>query len=179
MSGLDKPLRKLTSRHQDGKVMVPPHLIDLISQLSDNPLKAFEAMPAGHKDLNDLLEILKEAAEKVKLKLKPAMRNKTITLSQEIINGTIKELHIDLLQHSQKRKDIEVKVEASGLKDQIMEFKDKQEILEKNRDIQRRRINSLKDNLEELNEEIASLAANTQRNVRKLTKQDVKINIKD
>ncbi len=60
-----------------------------------------------------------------------------------------------------------------------MEFKDKQEILEKNRDIQRRRINSLKDNLEELNEEIASLAANTQRNVRKLTKQDVKINIKD
>lgn len=179
LSGLDKPLRKLNSRHQDGKVMVPPFLIDLIIQLRENPLKAFEDMPAGHKDLNDLLEILKEAAVKEKLKLKPAMRNKTISLSQEIMNGAIKELHADLLQHSKKRKDIEIKVEESGLKDQIMEFKEKQENLVKNRDIQRRRINSLKDNLEELNENIARLAAKTQRNVRKLTKQDVKINIKD
>ena len=179
LSGLDKPLRKLTSRHQDGKVMVPPFLIDLIAQLRENPLKAFEDMPAGHKDLNDLLEILKEAAVKEKLKLKQAMRNKTISLSQEIMNGALKELHADLLQHSKKRKVIEVKVEESGLKKQIMEFKEKQENLKKNKDIQRRRINSLKDNLEELNEEIASLAANTQRNIRKLTKQDVKINIKD
>jgi hypothetical protein len=60
-----------------------------------------------------------------------------------------------------------------------MEYKEKQENLEKNKDIQRRRIKSLKDNLEEFNEEIASLAANTQRSIRKLTKQDVKINIKD
>jgi chromosome segregation ATPase len=179
MSGLDKPLRKLNSRHQDGKVMVPPFLIELITQLRENPLKAFEDMSAGHKDLNDLLEILKEAAVKEILKLKPAMRNKTITLSQDIMNGAIKELHADLLQHSKKRKDIEVKVEESGLKVQIMGLKDKKENLEKNKDIQRRRINSLKDNLEELNKEIAKLAANTQRNVRRLTKQDVKINIKD
>jgi len=177
MSALDKPFKKLTSRHQDGKVMVPPHLIELINQLREDPLKAFEDMPVGYKDLNDLLEILKEAAEKEKLKLKPAMRNKTISLSQKIMNGSIKELHADLLQHSKKRKNIEVKVEESGLKKQIMKFKDKQENLEKNKDIQRRRINSIKDNLEDLNEEIKSLALNTQRNIRRLTNQDIKISI--
>jgi len=179
MGGLDKPLRKLTSRVQDGKVMVPPHLIEFVNQYKEDPMSALESMSEGYKDLSDLLELLKEAAEKEKLKLKPGMRNKTISLSQEIIDGSIKELHAELLKESKRRKDIEAKVEASGLKEQIMEFKDKQESLEKNKDIQKRRISNMKDNLENLNEEIASLAANTQRKVRKLTNQDVKINIKE
>ncbi|MBK5112429.1 MAG: hypothetical protein KGD59_06930 [Candidatus Heimdallarchaeota archaeon] len=177
MGGLDKPFRKLHSRVQDGKVLVPPHLMEFVEQYKDRPLEAFKDMPEGHKNLNDLLELLKEAAEKEKIKLKPAMKNKTISLSQEIIDGSIKELHSELLQQSKKRKDIETRVEESGLKEQIMGFKEKQENLEKNKGIQQRRVNNLKERLENLNEDIASFAANIQRKIRRLTNQDVKINI--
>ncbi len=179
IGGLDKPLKKLASRAQDGKVMVPPNLIDLAYLLRENPLKALDSSSVGHVKLNDLLEILIEATKADKLKLKTSMKNKTITLSKGIINGSINDLHADLLKLVEKRKEIEVKVEESGLKKQIQKFEAKQEEFEKSKYRKERSINDLKDKLNELNEYIVSLAAEIQRNVRRLTNQDVKINIKD
>ncbi len=179
LGGLDKPLRKLAARAQDGKVMVPPHLIDLSNKIKDNPLEALEELSPGHKELNDLLEILVEAMEKDKLKLKSSMTNKALTLSEDIMKGLLKELHEELLALATKRANLETKIDEYGLREKIHEIEEKQGNLEKEKDRKRRRMNDLKDNLELINKEIADIAADTQRNVRKLTNQDVKINIKD
>ncbi len=179
LGGLDKPLRKLTSRAQDGKVMVPPELINIANLIRENPLDAIWELDEGHEKLNDLMEILIDASKAEKIKLKASMKNKAIAHAQEVIDGSIKELHTDLLKLKEQITSIEVKIEELGLKDQIQEYKEAQESLEKNENRRRRRIRDLESSLQELNEEIASLAGETQRQVRKLTNQDVKINIKD
>ena len=107
------------------------------------------------------------------------MKNKAIVHAKEVIDGSIKELHTDLLKFKEQITSIEVKIEELGLKNQIQEYKEAQGSLEKNENRKRRRIRDLENSLQELNEEIASLAGQTQRQVRKLTNQDVKINIKD
>ena len=179
LGGLDKPLRKLTSRATDGKVMIPPELINIANLLKENPIDALWDMEYGHEKLNDLMDILIEASKSEKIKLKSSMKNKTISLAEEIINGEIKELHKDLLEHKNKKIEIENRVEQQGLRDKIQEFKNKKEELQKDEDRKQRRIRDLKNNLEELNEEIVNLSAETQRQIRKLTNQDVKINIKE
>ena len=179
LGGLDKPLRKLAARQQDGKVIVPPHLIELANNIKDNPLEALEKVPHGQQEFNDLLEILIEAMKKDKLKLKASMNNKAISLAENIMNGSIKELHDELLSLASQRAELETKIDEYGLREKIHEIEEKQENLEKEKDRKRRRMNDLKSNLEMINKEIVDLAADTQRNVRRLTNQDVKINIKD
>jgi len=107
------------------------------------------------------------------------MTNKTIALSDKIINGSIKDIYSDLLDLKDKRLAIEQKVEELGLKEKIEELENKQENLSKNEDRKKRQIRDLEVELEELNDDIIKLAAKTQRKVRKLTNQDVKINIKE
>ncbi len=179
LGGLDKPLRKLISRAQDGKVMVPPGLIDLANQLKEDTKTALEKMDKGHPQLSELMEILQEAVEKNKLKLKASMQNKTKTLTKEIIGGSIKEQHDELLQLVSKRNEIEQKIDQLGLRGQLEEITVKREAVEKDKLIVERRLKELQNQLESINNEIASLAAQIQRKVRKLTSQDVKINIKD
>ena len=179
LGGLDKPLRKLASRATDGKVMVPPELINVANLLKENPIDALWDMDSGYEKLNNLMEILIEASKSEKIKLKASMKNKTIALAEEIINGELKDLHNDLLEHKNRKIEIENRVEQQGLKDKIQEFKDKKEELEKDEERKQRRIRDLKNDLEDLNEEIINLSAETQRQVRKLTNQDVKINIKE
>ncbi|MBN1329487.1 MAG: hypothetical protein JXA54_08435 [Candidatus Heimdallarchaeota archaeon] len=179
LSGLDKPLRKLLARGQDGKVMIPPHLVDFANLLRDDPLKAMEGLEIGYSQLKDLMDILIDAVKDDKLKLKSSMNNKATSLGEEIIEGSLKDLHNELLDLLESKKQIEIKVQDAGLKEQIEEFQHKFDTIEKNRDRIRRRINDLEAQLESLNDEIVNFAAETQRNVRKLTKQDVKINIKE
>ncbi|MHA1156928.1 MAG: hypothetical protein ACTSQK_12545 [Candidatus Heimdallarchaeota archaeon] len=179
LGGMDKPLRKLTSRAQDGKVMVPPELVNIANLIRENPLDALWEMDEGHEKLNDLMEILIDASKTDKIKLKASMKNKAIAHAQEVINGSIKELHLDLISLKEQITNIEVKIEELGLKDQIREYKEAQQALKKNENRKRRTIRDLENSLQELNEEVASLAGETQRQVRKLTNQDVKINIKD
>jgi len=179
LGGMDKPLRKLTSRAQDGKVMVPPELVNIANLIRENPLDALWEMDEGHEKLNDLMEILIDASKADKIKLKASMKNKAIAHAQEVINGSIKELHLDLISLKEQIINIEVKIEELGLKDQIQEYKEAQQALKKNENRKRRTIRDLENSLQELNEEVASLAGETQRQVRKLTNQDVKINIKD
>ncbi|RLI70928.1 MAG: hypothetical protein DRP02_06380 [Candidatus Gerdarchaeota archaeon] len=179
LGGLDKPLRKLISRAQDGKVMVPPGLIDLANQLKEDTKTALEKMDKGHPQLSELMEILQDAVEKNKLKLKPSMQNKTKTLTKEIIEGSIKEQHNELLRLVSKRNEIEQKIDQLGLRGQLEEITIKREAVEKDKLIVERRLKELQNQLESINNEIASLAAQIQRKVRKLTSQDVKINIKD
>ncbi|MHA1629368.1 MAG: hypothetical protein ACTSXO_01325 [Candidatus Heimdallarchaeota archaeon] len=179
LGGLDKPLRKLISRAQDGKVMVPPGLIDLANQLKEDTKTALEKMDKGHPQLSELMEILQDAVEKNKLKLKPSMQNKTKTLTKEIIEGSIKEQHNELLRLVSKRNEIEQKIDQLGLRGQLEEIAIKREAVEKDKLIVERRLKELQNQLESINNEIASLAAQIQRKVRKLTSQDVKINIKD
>ena len=179
LGGLDKPLRKLTSRVLDGKVMCPPELVELANEIRASPLDAFWSAYNSYDKLTRLLEILKDAAKSDKLKLKPSMTNKTIALSDKIINGSIKDIYSDLLDLKDKRLAIEQKVEELGLKEKIEELENKQENLSKNEDRKKRQIRDLEVKLEELNDDIVKLAANTQRKVRKLTNQDVKINIKE
>jgi hypothetical protein len=179
LGGLDKPLRKLTSRVLDGKVMCPPELVDLANNIRANPLDAFWNISNGYEKLTRLLEILKDAAKTNKLKLKTSMSNKAISLSDEIINGSIKDIHNELLELKEKRLVIERKVEELGLKEKIEKLEQKQEELAKNEDRKNRQIKDLEEQLKDLNDEIVKLAAETQRKVRKLTNQDVKINIKE
>jgi hypothetical protein len=179
IGGLDKPLRKLASRYKDGKVMVPPHLILLADNLKNNPLETLEKVQQGHQELNDLLEILIEALEKDKLKLKASMTNKATSLAENIMNGSIKELHNELLDLAAQRAELEKKIDEYGLREKIHEIEEKQDNLEKEKDRKRRRMKDLKSNLKTINDEIVDLAADTQRNVRKLTDQNVKINIKE
>ncbi|MHA1213636.1 MAG: hypothetical protein ACTSSH_14410 [Candidatus Heimdallarchaeota archaeon] len=179
LGGLDKPLRKLVARAQDGKVMVPPHLVDLATVLKEKPVKAMENLDKGHSLLNDLMEILVDAVAADKLKLKTSMNNKAKLIGSKIIEGSIKELHDELLTFVEKRTEIEKKVEEAGLKQQINEFNEKRNSIEKSKDRMRRNINDLEHRLEMINSNIAEIAAETQRNVRRLTKQDVKINIKE
>lgn len=179
LGGMDKPLRKLASRAQDGKVIIPPELVNIANLIRENPLDALWEMDEGHEKLNNLMEILIEASKSDKIKLKASMKNKAITHAQEVIDGSIKELHSDLRKLKGQITNIEAKVEELGLKDQIQEYKEAQEVLEKNENRKRRTIRDLESSLQELNEDIASLAGETQREVRKLTNQDVKINIKD
>ena len=179
LGGLDKPLKKLSSRVLDGKVMVPPELVELANNIRDNPLDAFWNISNGYEKLTRLLEILIEAAKSDKLKLKTSMTNKTVTLSTKIINGSMKDIHSELLELKQERIAIEQKVEELGLKEKIQELEHKHEGLAKNEERKQRRIKDLEDQLEELNADIVKLAANTQRKVKKLTNQNVKINIKE
>ncbi len=179
LGGMDKPLRKLTSRAQDGIVMVPPELVKIANLIRENPLEVLWELNEGHGKLNDLMEILIDASKADKIKLKTSMKNKAIAHAQEVIDGSIKELHTDLLKLKEQITNIEIKIEDLGLKNQIQEFKEAQEALEKNENRQQRRIRELDNSLQELNKDIASLAAETQREVRKLTNQDIKINIKD
>jgi len=179
LSGLDKPLRKLISRAQDGKVMVPPGLIDLATQLRENTFVALEKMESGHPQLSQLMEILLEAVEKDKLKLKSSMQNKTKALTKEIIQGKIKEQHDELLQLAAKKRDIEAKIDQLGLRVKLEEIGSKHDAVEKEKQIVERRLNDLKEQLEGINTEIANLAAQIQRKIRRLTSQDVKINIKE
>ena len=179
LGGLDKPLRKLTSRAQDGKVMVPPELLDIANQIRENPLDALWKLDYGHKKLNDLMEILIDASKSEKIKLKGSMKNKAISYAEEIINGSISELHNDLMKFKEQKSEVEKKISELGLNDQIQEYKEQQENLQKNEERKQRTIRDLEENLKDLNEEIASLAGETQRQVRKLTNQDVKINIKE
>ncbi len=179
LGGMDKPLRKLTSRAQDGIVMVPPELVKIANLIRENPLEVLWELNEGHGKLNDLMEILIDASKADKIKLKTSMKNKAIAHAQEVIDGSIKELHTDLLKLKEQITNIEIKIEDLSLKNQIQEFKEAQEALEKNENRQQRRIRELDNSLQELNKDIASLAAETQREVRKLTNQDIKINIKD
>jgi len=179
LGGLDKPLRKLSSRVLDGKVMVPPELVELANNIRDNPLDAFWNISNGYEKLTRLLEILIEAAKSDKLKLKTSMTNKTVTLSTKIINGSMKDIHSELLKLKQERMVIEQKVEELGLKEKIQKLEHKHEELAKKEERKQRRIKDLEDQLEELNADTVKLAANTQRKVKKLTNQDVKINIKE
>ncbi|NHK32241.1 MAG: hypothetical protein FK730_12870 [Asgard group archaeon] len=179
LGGLDKPLKKLASRYKDGKVMVPPHLIELANNMKNNPLDALEKVQQGHQELNDLLEILVEALNKDKLKLKTSMINKATSLAENIMNGSLKELHDELLDLANQRADLEKKIDEYGLREKIHKIEEKQDNLEKEKDRKRRRMNDLKNNLKTINDEIVDLAAETQRNVRRLTNQNVKINIKE
>lgn len=179
LGGMDKPLRKLASRAQDGKVMVPPELVKMGNLIRENPLEAIWDLDEGHEKLNDLMEILIDASKADKIKLKASMKNKAITHAQEVIDGSIKELHTNLLKLKEQIINVEKKIDELGLKYQIQEYKEAQEALEKNENRNQRRIHDLENSLLELNEDIASLAGETQREVRKLTNQDVKINIKD
>lgn len=179
LGGLDKPLRKLTSRVLDGKVVCPPELVALANEIRDNPLDAFLSSYNSYEKLTRLLEILKDAAKNDKLKLKANMTNKTIALSDEIIDGSIKNIFDELEELKEKRLAIKQKVEELGLKEKIDELESKQQDLSKNEDRKRRQIRDLEDQLEDLNDEIVKLAASTQRKIRDLTKQDVKINIKE
>ena len=179
LGGLDKPLRKLTSRVLDGKVVCPPELVELANNIRANPLDAFWNISNGYDKLTRMLEILKDAAKADKLKLKSSMTNKTIKLSNKIINGSLKDIHSELLALKEKRLAIEQKVDELGLKEQIEELERKQEELTKKEERKNRQVRDLEVKLEELNDEIVKLASNTQRKVRKLTNQDVKINIKE
>jgi len=179
LGGLDKPLRKLTSRVLDGKVVCPPELVELANNIRTNPLDAFWNITNGYEKLTRMLEILKDAAKADKLKLKASMTNKTIALSDKIINGSMKAIHNELLALKEKRLTIEQKVEELGLKEKIEELENKQNELAKNEDRKQRQIRDLEEQLENLNDDIVKLAANTQRKIRKLTNQDVKINIKE
>ncbi len=179
LSGLDKPLRKLLARGQDGKVMIPLHLVDFANLLRDEPVKALEELEIGYNKLKDLMEILIDAVKDDKLKLKSSMNNKATQIGEDIIGGSLMGIHKELLDLVESRTKIEIRVQEVGLKEQIEEFQHKQDTIEKNKDRARRRIKDLEDLLESLNAEIVNLAAETQRNVRKLTKQDVKINIKE
>ncbi|NHJ49194.1 MAG: hypothetical protein FK733_15505 [Asgard group archaeon] len=177
LGGLDKPLRKLAARYLDGKVQVPPHLIELSNNIRDNPEKALEDIPEGHSELNDLLEILVEAMKKDKLKLKTSMNNKATNLANAIMNGKLKDLHSELLSFALRRKELEQKIDDLGLREQLQQIRMKQEELEKETDRKRRRKSDLEEKLDAINKEIVDLAADTQRKIRKLTNQDVKINI--
>ena len=179
LGGFDKPLRKLTSRAQDGKIMVPPDLVQMANLLKENPLEVLWEQPEGHERLNDLMEILVEVSKNDKIQLKTAMKNKAISLADEIIAGSLKEIHNELMSHKSKKQEIELRVEELGLKDQIHHFKEKQEELIKSQARKNRAIKDLKNKLEELNNDIVNYAAETQRQIRKLTNQDVKINIKE
>ncbi len=179
LGGMDKPLRKLTSRAQDGKIMVPPELIIIANLLRENPIEALWELEEGHKKLDNLMEILIEAAKAEKIKLKASMKNKAITYAHNVIDGSIKELHTDLLMLKEQITNIEVKIDNLGLKDQIQEYKEAQESLEKNENRKQRRIREMDSSLQELNKTIASFAAEAQREVRKLTNHDVKIDIKN
>ncbi len=119
LGGLDKPLRKLTSRVLDGKVVCPPELVELANNIRSNPLDAFWNISNGYEKLTRMLEILKDAAKADKLKLKSSMTNKTIALSDKIINGSMKGIHSELLALKEKRLAIEQKVDELGLKEQI------------------------------------------------------------
>ena len=179
LGGLDKPLRKLTSRVLDGKVVCPPELVELANNIRSNPLDAFWNISNGYEKLTRMLEILKDAAKADKLKLKSSMTNKTIALSDKIINGSMKGIHSELLALKEKRLVIEQKVDELGLKEQIKVLERKQEDLGKKEERKNRQIRDLEDKLEELNNGIVKLASGTQRKVRKLTNQNVKINIKE
>ncbi|NHJ86112.1 MAG: hypothetical protein FK734_11670 [Asgard group archaeon] len=179
LGGLDKPLRKLTSRALDGKVMVPPDLILISNLLKDDPIEALRNQDENYTKLKDLMEILIEASNKDKIQLKGSLKNKTISLAEDVLKGSLVDLQTDLLNHINKQKEIEKRVEETGLKEKIQEFKEQQENMEKEMDRKNRRIKDLEEELEKLNKEIVDLAADTQRNVRKLTGQDVKINIKE
>jgi len=179
LSGLDKPLRKLLARGQDGVIMIPPHLVDFTNLLRDDPVKALEKLEIGYSQLKNLMEILIDALKDDKLKLKSSMNNKAKSLGEEIIDGSLHAIHKELLDLVESRIQVEIKVHEAGLKEQIEEFQHKHDTIEKNKDRVRRRINDLEALLESLNNEIVDLAAETQRNVKKLSKQDVKINIKE
>jgi peptidoglycan hydrolase CwlO-like protein len=107
------------------------------------------------------------------------MTNKATSLAENIMNGSLKELHDELLDLAAQRANLEKKIDEYGLREKIHEIEEKQDNLTKEKDRKRRRMNDLKSNLKTINDEIVDIAADTQRNVRKLTNQNVKINIKE
>lgn len=179
LNSFDKPLRKLSSRAQDGKVNLPPALSQLADRLKDETLEAFLEMDDGYQEMKDLMEKLIEAINSEKIKLKRSMSNKTLSSAQEVLDGSIADLHSELLKLKERKEEVEKRVEELGLEDKIKEYQEKQEELQKEEERKERRIRDLKDSLKEINKEIANLAAETQREVKRLTNQDVKINIKE
>jgi chromosome segregation ATPase len=177
VNSLDKPLRKLSSRAQDGVVRLPPNLVDLANKIRDKPQEAFLSLGKGHEKLNELLEILVDAMKEDKLKIKQSKIRKTIDLAEEILNGSIREIHNELIDLENRKKELEKQVEELGLEDKLQEIKNQQEQLEKNEDRKRRQIKDLERQLQDLNDNIAKLAAKTQKEIRRITDQDVKINI--
>ncbi|MBD3192666.1 MAG: hypothetical protein GF308_18640 [Candidatus Heimdallarchaeota archaeon] len=176
---LDKPLRKLASRAIDGVVQLPPHLTDLANNLRDNPEEAFWNLEEGHENLNELLQILLDAIEEDKIKIKRSKARKTVELAEEIIGGSIAEAHNEMLALKRRKEELNERINKFGLEEQIEKYQEKIEDLQKADNRKRRRIRDLEEELENLNEEIIQLAGNVQRKVRKLTEQDVKIDLKE
>lgn len=176
---LDKPLRKLASRAIDGIVQLPPQLTNLANNLRDNPEEAFWNLEEGHENLNELLQILLDAIEEDKIKIKRSKARKTVELAEEIIGGSITEAHNEMLALKRRKEELNERINKFGLEEQIEKYQEKIEDLRKADNRKRRRINELEDQLEKLNEEIIQLAGHLQRKVRKLTEQDVKIDLKE
>jgi chromosome segregation ATPase len=112
-----------------------------------------------------------------KLKIKQSKIRKTIYFGEEILKGSIREIHKELIDLENRKKELEKQVEELGLEDKLQEIKNQQEQLEKNEDRKRRQIKDLERQLQDLNDNIAKLAAKTQKEIRRITDQDVKINI--
>ena len=125
------------------------------------------------------MEILVEAINKDKLKLKASMQNKAKALAEEIISGSIVELHNEMVDLVAKREAIEKQIDKARLKEKVSEIREERGKLEKELDRARRRTKDVQFDIEVINKGIVDLAASTQRKIRKQTDQDVKINIKD
>jgi myosin heavy subunit len=177
IGGLDKPLRKLTSRAHDGIVMIRPDLVEIANKIQEEPEKVLMKMPEGHQKLNDLLEILLDAIDEDKLKIKSSFEDKTKELAEEIFNGLISDLHNELLTLKERKTILEKKVKEQELEAQIEEYQKKINQIKKRESLQKRQVQELEDELEKINDKIVKIAAETQKDIRKLTKKDIKIDI--
>ncbi|MEA2069918.1 MAG: hypothetical protein U9O98_01360, partial [Asgard group archaeon] len=176
---LDKPLRKLTSRAHDGIVKLPPGLKKLAEQLQDNPHKAFLSMEKNHPKLNSLIDILIDAIKTEKIKLKSSMKSRALELAEDIKNGSIIEMLNKVIEHEKKKEELDEKIDELGIRKEIEKFKKERQEYEKDKERKERTIRDLKSKLKKLNDEIAEIAAKTQKRVKELTDKEVKIDIKE